>query len=126
MHRALILNVDDYQAARYAKTRLLINAAFRVVEAETGKEALDLVSSLYPRLVLLDVKLPDTDGRDVCRKIKAHPTSADVLVVLTSSALISPNDVTSSRECGADAYLAAPFQPRDLVALVRSVISRTD
>lgn len=126
MHRALVLNVDDYHAARYAKTRLMQNAAFRVVEAETGKEALDLVLKLHPHLVLLDVKLPDIDGREVCRKIKANPASADVLVVLTSSALISPNDIASSRETGADAYLAAPFEPRDLVTLVRSLISRPD
>lgn len=126
MHRALVLNVDDYQAARYAKTRLLSNAAFRVAEAETGKEALDLVIRLHPRLVLLDVKLPDMDGRDVCRKIKADPASSDVFVVLTSSALISPTDVANGRENGAGGYLTTPFEPRDLIALVRSIINRTD
>lgn len=126
MHQALVLNVDDYQAARYAKTRLLSNAAFRVVEAETGEDALDLVLRLTPRLVLLDVKLPDMDGRDVCRKIKANSATASVLVVLTSSALISPSDIAIGHESGADAYLITPFEPRDLVALVRSLVSGTD
>lgn len=121
MPPALILNVDDYDAARYAKTRLLINAGFQVQEASNGQEALETISRRRPTLVLLDVKLPDIDGRDVCRRLKADPATADLRVVHTSAAYISSDDVASGRASGADAYLCAPFEPRDLVRLVHSL-----
>ena len=72
----LILNVEDNDAARHAKTRLLINAGFRVEEASDGAQALAMVAALQPALVLLDMKLPDISGWDVCRQIKANPLTA--------------------------------------------------
>ena len=69
----LILNVDDDEAGRYAKSRILKRAGYEVVEAGTGADALRLVNESTPQLVLLDVKLPDINGMDVCRKIKEDP-----------------------------------------------------
>jgi CheY-like chemotaxis protein len=76
-------------AARHAKTRLLINAGFRVEEAADGAQALAMVAKLQPSLVLLDMKLPDVSGSEVCRQIKANPETSQVFVLQTSAALIS-------------------------------------
>jgi DNA-binding response OmpR family regulator len=117
--KILILNVDDYAGARHAKTRLLQNAGFLVEEASNGAEALSLVGKLRPRLVLLDVRLPDIDGREVCRQIKANQTTSMVSVIQTSAAYISPEDIAAGLESGADQYLTAPYQPDDLISAVR-------
>jgi DNA-binding response OmpR family regulator len=119
---ALILNVDDNLGARHAKTRLLMNAGFRVEEAADGTDALAMVSSLLPALVLLDVKLPDISGLEVCRRIKANPGTGKVLVLQTSAALISPEDKVKGMRSGADHYLSAPFEPNDLVTNVRALL----
>ena len=72
----LILNVDDNDGARYAKSRILSRAGFVVIEAANGTEALERARDSLPDLVLLDVKLPDINGFEVCRQIKATPETA--------------------------------------------------
>ena len=62
-----ILNVDDSEAGRYAKSRILQRAGFRVIEAATGEAALQSIREERPELVLLDIKLPDISGVEVCR-----------------------------------------------------------
>ena len=113
-----ILNVDDFDAARYAKTRVLQNAGFTVLEARNGAEALEMTERLKPGLVLLDVRLPDIDGRDVCRRIRANASLGAIPVVQTSAAFISPEDQASGIDSGATAYLAAPFQPHELIQAI--------
>lgn len=117
----LILNVEDYEAARYAKTRVLQNAGFRVEEAHNGVEALEMVERLQPELVLLDVRLPDISGLDICRLIKANSATSRTFVIQTSAAFVSEQDKARGFESGADRYIAAPFEPRDLVAMIRSL-----
>ena len=65
----LILNVDDTEPLRYAKTRILQRGGYRVEEAASGARAMELVEKLRPTLVLLDVKLPDMSGTEVCRSL---------------------------------------------------------
>ena len=74
-----ILNVDDTEVARYTKHRTLSHAGFKVVDAVSGGQALELIDSLHPDLVLLDVRLPDINGIEVCRIIKARWPSTVVL-----------------------------------------------
>ncbi|WP_308633174.1 response regulator [Massilia sp. R2A-15] len=119
----LILNVDDNDAARHAKTRLLMNAGFAVQEASNGIDAMMMVAKLLPRLVLLDVKLPDISGAEVCRRLKADPATHGVLVLQTSAALVSLHDTRLGMAAGADSYLAAPFEPSELIARVRSLLA---
>lgn len=120
--RALILNVDDNDGARHAKTRLLSNAGFHVEEASNGADALAMVSQQLPVLVVLDVKLPDFNGREVCLRIKEDPATAHIFVLQTSAAMIGDDDKRRGLRSGADHYLAAPFEPGDLVAIVRSLL----
>ena len=77
-----ILNVDDHEAGRYARSRALRNAGFEVLEASSGAEALHLVNSKHPPLVLLDINLPDMTGYDVCRQIKSAPRTRQVPVLM--------------------------------------------
>ena len=123
-HTNLILNVEDNDAARHAKTRVLMNAGFRVEEASNGMDALAMVADLLPSLVLLDVKLPDISGSEVCRRIKADPVTRDVFVLQTSAALVSPNDKLLGLQSGANSYIAATFEPNELVSKVRSILSQ--
>ena len=120
--KILILNVDDYDQARYVKTRLLQNAGFLVEEASNGVDALEMAARLHPSLVLLDVRLPDIDGREVCRRIKADPATCDMNVIHTSAAFITEQDAREGIASGADRYIPVPFEPQDLIAAVRSVL----
>jgi PAS domain S-box-containing protein len=119
---SLILNVDDNDGARYAKNRILQGAGFEVVEATNGTDALEMVKRLSPALVLLDVKLPDINGIEVCRRIKASPDSSMVLVLQTSAALTGRADKIRGLEGGADNYLAAPIEADELIANVNALI----
>lgn len=124
MLQSLLLNVDDNQGARYAKTRLLRNAGFQVEEAEDGADALAMALSLQPSLIILDVKLPDISGLDVCQHIKGNAATAHILVLQTSAALISDDDRSRGLHSGADHYLTAPFEPSDLVRQVRTLLGQ--
>jgi PAS domain S-box-containing protein len=119
---SLILNVDDNDGARYAKTRILQVAGFNVVEASNGTDALALVAEKAPDLVLLDVKLPDINGIEVCRRIKSNPDSASALVLQTSAALTGSADKIRGLEGGADNYLAAPIEAAELIANVNALL----
>ena len=76
-----ILHVDDDEANRYVHTRMLQRAGFNVIEAMTGTQALQLVAEIKPDLIVLDVKLPDIHGFEVCRKIQNDPATASIPVL---------------------------------------------
>ena len=118
----LILNVDDYDSARYARGKLLQQAGFRVVDAATGAEAVRLLTGELPVVALVDVQLPDMNGSDLCRRIKENPATASVLVVHTSATFRRGEDRVRGLEQGADAYLVEPVEPEVLVATVRALL----
>ena len=119
---ALLLVVDDTEANRYAKARVLRAAGFQVIEAATGEAGLRLIAEKKPRLVLLDVNLPDVNGWDVCRRIKRDPTTDSVLVLQMSATFVTEEDRVRSLEGGADACLTEPIEPPVLVATVRALL----
>jgi PAS domain S-box-containing protein len=116
-----ILNADDYGPSRYARTKLLQQAGFAVVEAQTGAEALQQAIAARPHVVLLDVKLPDLDGYEVCRRLKAHPVTAAIPVLHISAAHRAAGDHARGLDAGADGFLVEPVAPEVLLATVRSV-----
>ena len=119
--RLRILNADDYGPARYARTKLLHQAGFEVVEADTGAETLRQALATRPHVVLLDVKLPDLDGYDVCRRLKANPATASIPVLHLSAAHRGAGDHARGLDAGADGFLVEPVDPEVLLATVRSV-----
>jgi DNA-binding response OmpR family regulator len=120
MSTTTILNVDDTEAARYTKSRVLRHAGFDVVEAGTGGQALAAMERLQPALVMLDVRLPDISGIEVCRVIKQRWPST--MVLQTSATFTSTADRVRGLDGGADAYLVQPMDPDELVAAVRALL----
>ncbi len=118
----VLLNVDDTYAKRYAKTRILRAAGFEVLEAATGQEAMDILKVRQPDLVLLDVKLPDINGRQLTAMIKADHATARVVVLQTSASHIDSRNRVASLDAGADGYLVEPMEPEELVANVRALL----
>src|SRR6185436_10059030 len=120
--KPIILNVDDSAAGRYAKTRILERAGYRVLEAATGAAALQRVAETAPELVLLDIKLPDLDGIEVCRAIKGNPATAHTMVLQISAIRVSAADRIESLEGGADAFLSEPVEAEELIATARALL----
>lgn len=118
---ATILNVNDNEAHRYAFSRILQRAGFAVKEAKTGEEALRLAADV-PDVIILDVKLPDMDGFEVCRRIKEGAATAHIPVLQVSAFFTSTNARVTGLESGADAYLAQPVEPEELVATIRTLL----
>jgi signal transduction histidine kinase/BarA-like signal transduction histidine kinase len=92
------------------------------VEAASGAEALSLLAQRLPDIVLLDVKLPDADGREICARIKSDPATATVAVLQTSAMHVEMRDRVASLDAGADGYLVEPMEPEELVANVRALL----
>ena len=119
---ALILNVDDNEGGQYAKSRILKLAGYRVIEAATGMEALAMAAEQRPSLMLLDVKLPDINGLEVCRRIRQNPVTQDILVLQTSASAVCSQDRVKAFDGGADSYLVEPIEPEELIANVRALL----
>ena len=115
-----ILIADDDEAARYVKSRLLRREGYAVSEASLGRDALALAAAEEPHLTLLDVKLPDSSGIEVCREIKSR--FPHVIVLQTSAAFTGVADRTRALDGGADSYLVEPIEPDELIATVNALL----
>ncbi len=115
-----VLNVDDQDVPRYVKSRDLKAAGFAVTEARTGAEALRLVDSERPPIVLLDVNLPDITGYEVCEFVKKK--WPEVMVLLTSSTFTTSEHRTRGLDSGADTFLVQPAEPLELAAAVKALL----
>jgi CheY-like chemotaxis protein len=112
-----ILVVDDDDNIRGLLRAMLERGAHRVVEAEDGREALALVQRVPLDLVVLDVNLPDVDGPELCRRIKADPTTRALPVLMLTAATQEENR-KRCLDAGADGYLTKPFSPLALLDLI--------
>jgi len=99
----------------------LAGEGFDVAVAGTGEEALDLVMSRRPDLVVLDVMLPDMDGIEVCKRLRAdHRTASVPIIMLTARTMTA--DRVAGLVAGADDYVTKPFEPLDLIDRVNRLI----
>ncbi|MGC9668579.1 SpoIIE family protein phosphatase [Planosporangium sp. 12N6] len=119
---ATVLVVDDSRTKRYIIGSWLRRADLTVVEAETGAAALELLDRVEVDAVVLDVQLPDMSGFDVCERIKTHPRHGSLPVVQVSATAVNVLDRTQGLNRGADAYLAEPIEPDELLATVQAVL----
>src|SRR5258708_6694761 len=117
---ATILAVDDNDALRYSLTRTLQAGGYNVIEASNGRDTLRLADQ-NPDLITLDVHLPDIDGFEVCRRLKANPRTAHIPVLHISATLIDAENRVRGLEV-ADGYLAEPISREELLATVASLL----
>jgi two-component system, OmpR family, response regulator len=120
--KGTIVVVDDEPNIADLVDLYLAREGFRVLKTETGEAGLRAVKDHRPRLVVLDVGLPDVDGLEVCKRLRA--TSQIPVIFLT--ARDSEVDRVLGLELGGDDYLTKPFSPAELVARVKAVLRRVD
>ena len=113
-----VLFVDDDSAARNGYMTYLAASGYGVVGSATGQDALTLANSWKPDVIVLDLGLPDIDGWEVARQLKAAPrTSAIPIIALTGSDL--PHERVSAMRAGCDRHVAKPCVPADLLDVIQ-------
>jgi DNA-binding response OmpR family regulator len=123
MSHQLLMIEDDARLARMVAD-YLAQSGFGVSLAADGQHGLAAVQAGAPDLVILDLMLPDMDGLEVCRRIRALPGALARTPVLMLTAKGDPMDRIIGLEIGADDYLPKPFEPRELLARIRAVLRR--
>ncbi len=119
-----ILLVDDDPKAVKLMGYILHKEGYEILPALSGKEALELLEREKADLVILDIMMPEMDGYEVCRRIRANPATARIpVIMLTAKAM--PEDKIAGYEAGADHYITKPVLPAELVATVRALLART-
>ncbi|GBG08782.1 DNA-binding response regulator [Paenibacillus agaridevorans] len=117
-----ILIVDDEDNIREVIRSYLQKEGYRTIDVETGGEALQCVRSLPVDFVILDLMLPDMEGEQVCQAIR----QIDSVPILMLTAKVSQNNRIRGLSVGADDYVLKPFDPREIVARVRTILRRSD
>lgn len=121
--KAKVLIVDDEPDALELIGFNLKRAGFDVLTASDGKQALQKARDLLPSLIVLDVMLPEVDGLEVCKILRAESRTASIpILMLTAKA--TEIDRVLGLELGADDYLTKPFSPRELTLRVRNLLGR--
>jgi two-component system cell cycle response regulator DivK len=121
MSERTILYIEDNEYNRKIVRQLLGRTSYRLVEAVDGESGVALAQQIVPQLILMDVQLPKMSGLDATRALKADPRTSDIpIIVITSFAL--SGDREKAAVAGADNYLAKPYSPRELLALVRQYL----
>jgi two-component system, OmpR family, phosphate regulon response regulator OmpR len=127
MVERLLMIEDDSRLAQMV-TQYLGQSGFAVTHASDGHSGLAQLqghgSEPMPNLVILDLMLPDMDGLEVCKRIRALPGTAGRTPILMLTAKGDPMDRIVGLEIGADDYLPKPFEPRELLARIRAVLRR--
>ena len=121
MSEHTILYVEDNEYNRKIVQQLLSRTTYRLIEAMDGESGVAMAQKELPDLILMDVQLPKMSGLDATRVLKADPRTAHIpVIVITSFALSGDREKASA--AGATNYLAKPYSPRELLAMVREVL----
>jgi two-component system, OmpR family, alkaline phosphatase synthesis response regulator PhoP len=119
-----ILVVEDDEDIAQLVARYLDKAGFSVEVVSSGREALAAIGSKPPKLLILDLMLPQVDGLEICRVVRGNERTATIpIIMLTARA--EESERILGLEIGADDYIAKPFSPSELVARVRALLRRT-
>ena len=119
--KAKILLVEDDADILFATTRILKSAGYEVLVASSAQECWKALEANRPDLLLLDVVLPDADGRKLCSQFKADPDLQGIFIVLLSGTKTSPNDQVEGLDLGADGYIARPISNKELLARIQAM-----
>ena len=119
-----LLIVDDEADTLKLVSMMLQRQGYEIVAAKDGLAALEKVKAEKPDLILLDVMMPDMDGYEVTRRLRADPETENIPIIMFT-AKTQVEDKITGLEAGADVYLTKPTQPRELFAQVKAVLNRT-
>ena len=115
-----ILIIEDEPLVRLVVARALQMKGYEVHAAADGPSGLDLFQTVHPRLVILDLMLPEMSGWEVCRRIRERSS----VPIMVTSACKTEQDLVRALEMGADHYMVKPFRPAELQAWVRVLLRR--
>jgi two-component system cell cycle response regulator DivK len=113
-----VLYVEDNEFNRKIVRQLLVSTSYRLVEANDGEQGVATAIDTKPDVILMDVQLPNLSGLDATRQLRQEPETAEIPIIIVTSFAMSGDDV-KAKEAGASAYLAKPYSPRELLALIR-------
>jgi CheY-like chemotaxis protein len=113
-----VLFIEDDQAAREGYAAYLAGSGYEVLPAATGQLALSLAAAWTPDLIVLDLGLPDIDGWEVARQLKASPTTANIPIIALTGADL-PHERVSAMRAGCDRHLSKPCEPAALIDAIR-------
>jgi two-component system cell cycle response regulator DivK len=114
-----VLYVEDNEFNRKIVRQLLSRTSYRLVEANDGEAGVAAAREQQPDLILMDVQLPKMSGLDATRMLKSDATTAHIPIIVITSFALSGDD-RKAMDAGASSYLAKPYSPRDLLALIRN------
>ena len=116
-----ILYVEDNEANRKIVRQLLKNTSYALIEACDGEGGVAVALERRPDLILMDIQLPKISGLEATRRLRAEAITANTPIIAITSFALSGDD-QKAKEAGATAYLAKPYSPRDLLALIRKLL----
>jgi two-component system cell cycle response regulator DivK len=116
-----VLVIEDHEDNRRIMRDLLTSSDYEVIEAVTGEEGVITAETHRPDLILLDIQLPDIDGYEVARRIRANSDLQKIPIIAVTSYALSGDDVKAF-EAGCTAYVTKPFSPRKLLAKIREYL----
>ncbi|MDC3237327.1 response regulator [bacterium] len=114
----VILVIEDQEDNRRILRDLLTSIDYEVIEAVNGEDGVRSAIAHQPDLILMDIQLPDFDGYEATRRIKANPVLTPIPIIAVTSYALSGDDVKAF-EAGCDAYVTKPYSPRALLAKIR-------
>jgi two-component system cell cycle response regulator DivK len=116
-----ILVIEDNEDNRRIIRDLLTSLGYQLIEAADGMEGVAMAQSHRPDLILMDIQLPEMDGYEATRQIRAVPELKTVPIIAVTSYALS-GDEAKARDAGCDGYVAKPFSPRELLARIHEFL----
>ena len=118
MSEKTVLYVEDNEYNRKIVRQLLSPTSYRLIEATDGEAGVALAKQARPDVILMDIQLPKLSGLEATRMLREDPNTAQIPIIAVTSFALSGDD-RKAAEAGASAYLAKPYSPRELLALIR-------
>ena len=121
MSNRTILHIEDNASNRKIVRDLLSRSSYRLIEAVDGELGVTVAVQQLPDLILMDLQMPKMSGLEATRKLRADPATAKIPIIAVTSFALSGDD-QKALEAGANAYLAKPYSPRELLSLIRKYL----
>lgn len=120
-----ILVVEDQDDNRRILRDLLASAGYEMVEAVTGKEGVSMAQMHRPDLIIMDIQMPEMDGYEATRQIKANSALREIPIIAVTSYALSGDD-EKAYEAGCVGYITKPFSPRQLLAKIKEFLRQAE